>query len=305
MDMLLETCELTKSYKGRTVVNHVSIHVKKGEIYGFVGPNGAGKTTILKMLLHLTLPDSGSIHIFGAPLYNNTFEHLKRIGSIIENPYFYDHLTGYENLKLHCGYMGYHNTEDIQPILEQVGLQNIEDKAVTHYSLGMKQRLAIARAMLTKPEFLILDEPVNALDPEGILNMRSLFCRLKEENGTTILISSHILSEVELIADTIGIIKNGELKKETSMSDIHNHFMEYLEIQVDDPGRACCLLEEALHITNYTILSDSTVRIFDPTASGKEISALLVAQNIALESLYKKKHTLEDYFFQLTGEENK
>lgn len=300
--LLLETRKLTKSFQGRKVVDQVSIHIQTGEIYGFVGPNGAGKTTILKLLLQLTPPDSGEILLFGKPLEQDTFEHLKRIGSIIENPYFYDRLTGRDNLELHCGYMGYHNEEDIEEALDLAGLTGEAGKAVVNYSLGMKQRLAIARAILTRPEFLILDEPINALDPEGIQKMRSLFRRLNEERGTTILISSHILSEVELIADTIGVLQDGKLKKEASMAEIHNRHMEYMELQVEDPGKAGCLLEEKLGITELKILSDSVLRIYAPAVSGREVTALLAQNGLPPESIFKKKNTLEDYFFHMTEE---
>lgn len=302
MEYIMETHGLIKSYKGKTVVNNVDMHVKKGEIYGFVGPNGAGKSTILKMVLNLTKPDSGEINIFGKIVDDNNFEILKKMGSIIENPYFYDRLTGRENLELHCAYMGYHNTEKIDKVLSLVSLTDIEGKAVAHFSLGMKQRLAIARAILTKPEFLILDEPINALDPDGILEMRTLFRDLNEKWGISIIISSHILSEVEMIADTIGVIKNGHLLKEISMNDIHDYHSEYIEVEVSDCGRAGGLLEEKLGIKNYTIISENKIRIFDMVASGTEISAVFVQNSIGVESIRKQENTLEDYFFQLTKE---
>lgn len=157
----------------------MNIHVKKGEIYGFVGPNGAGKSTLMKMLLNLVQANSGEIVIFGNKVIESDFEILKRIGSIIENPYFYEKLTARENLDLHCEYMGYHNKNHIKEVLECVGLLKDADKKISQYSLGMKQRLAIARAILTKPELLILDEPINALDPEGIREMRELFLKTK------------------------------------------------------------------------------------------------------------------------------
>lgn len=223
MQYTIETHQVTKIYKGKAVVDNVNIHVKKGEIYGFVGPNGAGKSTLMKMLLHLVEADSGEIVLFGNKVMEHDYEMLKRIGSIIENPYFYEKLSARQNLDLHCEYMGYHNRNHMNGVLECVGLLEDSDKKVSQYSLGMKQRLAIARAILTKPELLILDEPINTLDPEGIREMRELFRKLNTDYGTTIFISSHILSEVEQIADTIGIIQNGNLIKEIGMSDIHKY----------------------------------------------------------------------------------
>lgn len=222
MNFIIETHHLNKTYKDKAVVNDVNIHVKKGEMYGFVGPNGAGKSTLMKMLLNLVKSNSGEIVMFGNKVIEDDFEMLKRIGSIIENPYFYEKLSAKQNLDLHCEYMGYHNKNHIEEVLECVGLLKSADKKVCQYSLGMKQCLAIARAILTKPELLILDEPINALDPEGIREMRELFRKLNTDYGTTIFISSHILSEVEQLADTIGIIQNGKLIKEISTTFIQN-----------------------------------------------------------------------------------
>lgn len=299
MDYMIQTTALTKSYKGKTVVDHVNLHVRKGEIYGFVGPNGAGKSTIMKMLLNLVQPDSGEVYILGEKMSDESFECLKRIGSIIENPYFYEKMTARQNLELHCDYMGYHNRERIEEVLHLVNLQNIEGKTVSHFSLGMKQRLAIARAILSKPELLILDEPINALDPEGIKEMRLLFQRLQSNFGTTIFISSHILSEVEQIADRIGIITGGRLLKEVSMSDVHEYQAEYMEINVDDVKKAAYLLETHGKYTRFTVVNDNVIRIYGTNISGKEISSLFAQNGVALESLGRKENSLEDYFFEL------
>lgn len=299
MQYIVITNNLSKSFKAKKAVDMVNLHVKKGEIYGFVGPNGAGKSTILKMLLNLIKSDSGDIEIFGKKTGIDNFEILKRIGSIIENPYFYDDLTGRENLELHCEYMGYHNKERINEILETVSLLGAEDKKVSQYSLGMKQRLAIGRAIITKPELLILDEPINALDPEGIREMRELFRKLNKDWGTTIIISSHILSEMELIADTVGLIKNGKLLKEVSMEEIYQYNTEYMELEVDDTGIAGYLLEEKMGIIQYKIISDRIIRVFDREKTGKEISMFFAQNNLGVESIRKKQNTLEEYFFQL------
>lgn len=299
MDHIMETSGLRKSYKGNVVVNDVNIHVPKGSIYGFVGPNGAGKSTVMKMILNLIRPEAGEVRLFGEKVTGQSCEIFKRVGSIIENPYFYEKMTARQNLDLHCDYMGFPNKERIDEVLQMVDLQNAERKQVRHYSLGMKQRLAIARAILARPEFLILDEPVNALDPEGIREMRHLFQRLNQEEGTTIFISSHILSEVDLIADTIGIIQHGNLLAELPIEEIHKHQAEYISLQVDDAVHAAALLEQ-MGVTNFSVLDKEFIRIYDPDISGKILSKTLIENGVGLESLGRRQDTLEDYFFQLT-----
>lgn len=302
MDYIMETVGLRKSYKGNVVVNDVNIHVPKGAIYGFVGPNGAGKSTVMKMILNLIQPEVGEVQLFGEKVTDQSYEVFKRVGSIIENPYFYEKMTARQNLELHCDYMGFPNKERIDEVLQMVDLQNVEGKQIRHYSLGMKQRLAIARAILAKPEFLILDEPINALDPEGIREMRNLFQRLNQEDETTIFISSHILSEVDLIADTIGIIQHGNLLAELPIEEIHKHQTEYISLQVDDVAHAATLLEQ-MDITNFSVLDQEFIRIYDSNISGKVLSKALIESGVGLESLGRKQDTLEDYFFQLTEEE--
>ena len=301
MDYIMETVGLRKSYKGNVVVNDVTIHVPKGAIYGFVGPNGAGKSTVMKMILNLIQPEAGEVQLFGEKVTDQSYEVFKRVGSIIENPYFYEKMTARQNLELHCDYMGFPNKERIDEVLQMVDLQNVEGKQIRHYSLGMKQRLAIARAILAKPEFLILDEPINALDPEGIREMRNLFQRLNQEDETTIFISSHILSEVDLIADTIGIIQHGNLLAELPIEEIHKHQTEYISLQVDDVAHAATLLEQ-MDITNFSVLDQEFIRIYDSNISGKVLSKALIESGVGLESLGRKQDTLEDYFFQLTEE---
>ena len=301
MDAVMETVGLRKSYKGNVAADDVNIHIPKGSVYGFVGPNGAGKSTVMKMILNLIRPDAGEVHLFGEKVTDRSYEIFKRVGSIIENPAFYDRLTARQNLELHCEYMGFPNKERIDEVLQMVDLQNVEGKQIRHYSLGMKQRLAIARAILARPEFLILDEPINALDPEGICKMRNLFRRLNREEGTTIFISSHILSEVDLIADTIGIIQHGKLLTELPIEEIHKRQTAYISLQVDDAARAAALLEQ-MGIASFSVLDKEFIRIYDPDISGKVLSKALRENGVGLESLWRKQDTLEDYFFQLMEE---
>lgn len=302
MDYIMETVGLRKAYKDNIVVDDVNMHISKGAIYGFVGPNGAGKSTVMKMILSLIQPDAGEVQLLGEKVTSHSYEIFKKVGSIIENPYFYDKMTARQNLELHCEYMGFPNKERIDEVLHLVDLQNVEKKQVCHYSLGMKQRLAIARAILAKPEFLILDEPINALDPEGIREMRTLFQRLNQEDGTTIFISSHILSEVDLLADTIGIIQHGKLLTELPIEEIHKHQTDYISLQGDDVTRVAALLEN-MRITNFSVLDKEFIHIYDSDISGKALSKAIIENGIGLESMGRKQDTLEDFFFQLTEEE--
>ncbi|WP_439744593.1 ABC transporter ATP-binding protein [Bacillus pseudomycoides] len=303
MSYVLKTNQLTKVFEGKEVISGVNMHVKKGEIYGFLGPNGAGKTTIMKMITNLIKPTSGDIEIFGEKLTDTSYDVLKRMGTIIEYPIFYDKLTAKENLYLHCEYMGYYDKKGIQHALDLVNLHNVENKKVKDFSLGMKQRLGIARAILTKPELLILDEPINGLDPIGIRELRDLFKMLCKEYGITLLVSSHILGEMEQMADTIGVIQNGKLIKEVSMKSINGKQTEYIEIQVQDVKRAAYVLENKLRITNYKIMSESMIRVYEVTATQQAISKTLIMNDVEIESINKKHSSLEEYFLNLVNGE--
>ena len=303
MSYILKTNQLTKVFEGKEVVSSVNMHVKQGEIYGFLGPNGAGKTTIMKMLTNLVKPTSGEIEIFGERLTNTSYEVLKRMGTIIEYPIFYEKLTAKENLELHCEYMGYYDKKGIDHALDLVKLHNIENKKVKDFSLGMKQRLGIARAITTKPELLILDEPINGLDPIGIKELRELFKMLCKEFGITLLVSSHILAEMELMADTIGVIQDGKLIKEVSMKDINGEQTEYIELTVMDIKKATYILDHELGIKNYKIISDKMIRIYEMTVTQQEISKTLIMNDIEIESINKKHSSLEEYFLNLMNGE--
>ena len=221
----IEVQHLSKSIDGSPILNNICMKVKKGEIYGFMGANGAGKTSLMKILYHIMVPDFGTVHLLGQRIKKGKNPIFSHIGSIIENPVFYNHLSAYENLKLHCEYMGadkkYCTLSNIEETLSLLGLSETGNKAVGKISLGMKQRLALARAFLTRPELLILDEPINGLDPQGIIEVREILQHINQDYHTSILISSHILDELSKVADTIGIIEHGTMLAEISMNDIH------------------------------------------------------------------------------------
>lgn len=257
------------------------------------------------MLTNLWKPTSGSIEIFGEILTPQFCEILKRIGSIIEFPTFYNHMTGYENLQLHCEYMGYYKHGSIENALDLLELSAASQKAVKNYSLGMKERLGIARAILCKPELLILDEPTNGLDPAGMKKIRDLLKNLCEEYGTTIMISSHILSEVESIADTVGIIHHGMMVKEIGMKEIERMSLAYVELVVAYPKKAAYVLSEKLGYNNFKIIENNTIRIYDQHVSIKELSKVLALNDVEVVALGRQAETLEDYFLKLTAEVNR
>lgn len=304
MTYIVTTNRLTKSFDGKEVVSNVNMKIRKGEIYGFLGPNGAGKTTVLKMLTNLVKPTAGEIHIFQQPLAPSSYELFKRMGNMIEYPIFYEKLTARENLELHCAYMGYHDKRAIGEALEMVNLTNIDNKPVKNFSLGMKQRLGIARALVTKPELLLLDEPINGLDPVGIKEMRSLFQVLSKEYGTTLLISSHILAEIEQIADTIGVISNGRLIEQVSMESIRGQNTEYIELVTTNRNKAVTVLEYNLQIKNFKIVDDNIIRIYETGVSQSAISKTLILHDVEVEAINKRTTTLEEYFLRLIREDN-
>ncbi|WP_117161007.1 ABC transporter ATP-binding protein [Paraliobacillus sp. X-1268] len=306
MTYIIRTHNLTKAYKGKEVVSEVNMQVKKGEIYGFLGPNGSGKTTLMKMITNLVTPTGGDIEVLDEKLTPSSFEVLKRIGSIIEYPVFYEKLSARKNLELHCEYMGYYNKGAISEALKLVNLVNIENKTVKEFSLGMKQRLAIARAVITKPDLLILDEPLNGLDPLGIRELRDLFLNLSRQYGMTLLISSHILGEIEQIADTIGVIREGKLLEESSMDLIRSKHVEHVELIVKEQAKAAFVLESELNIANFRIKEhDGLIHIYDSNISQNDIIHAMVINQIEVGSITKKSKSLEDYFLQLIEGGNK
>lgn len=305
MPYIIQTNHLTKTIGGKELVKDVGIHVKKGEIYGFLGPNGAGKTTVMKMITNLWKPTQGSIELFGEALTPKSYEVLTRIGSIIEFPIFYDKMTGRENLKLHCEYMGYYSPGCIENTLDMLDLTAAADKPVRTYSLGMKERLGIARAILCKPELLILDEPTNGLDPVGMKQIRELLKTLCSEYGVTILISSHILSEIESIADTVGIIHHGRMVKEIGIEEIEEMNLNYIELSVTDSKMAAYVLTEKLGLKNFKIFENGKIRIYDNQnnkVTTQEISRTLALNDVEMTAIGKQTESLEDYFLKMTSE---
>ena len=305
MQNIIQTNQLTKTIDGKELVKNVNLHVKKGEIYGFLGPNGAGKTTVMKMLTNLWKPTQGTIELFGETLTSTSYGVLKRMGSIIEFPCFYEHMSGKENLQLHCEYMGYYAPGSVDNALEMLGLSEAANKQVKRYSLGMKQRLGIARAIICKPELLVLDEPTNGLDPAGMKQLRDLFKMLCVEYGMTIIISSHILSEVESIADTIGVINHGNMMKEISMKEISETNTAYIELVVENIEKAAYVLSDKLKLSNFKVMDGNNIHIYDNRFAAKDLSKALTLNDVEFSSIGKKSESLEDYFLKITKEDGK
>lgn len=302
-DFVVETKHLTKKYDKQTVVNDVNLHVKKGRIYGLLGRNGAGKTTIMKMILGLTSVTSGKIDVFGKNIAGQEKRIYPRIGAIIEAPGFYPNLTGTENLEIFAKLRGTAAPNAVKNALEVVGLPYKDKKRFSEYSLGMKQRLGIANAIQHDPELLILDEPTNGLDPIGIAEVRDFIKRLSSEQGKTILISSHILSEIALLADDIGIIDHGVLLEESSMNELKKRNSKYILLQVSDVPKTSLILEREFHTKDYSVQDEHTLRIYDTSLNLGEINKFLVMQNITVTSSGLCNDTLEDYFKKITGGE--
>ncbi len=302
-NLIIETKGLTKYYGNTAAVRDVDLHVRKGEIYAILGRNGAGKTTIMKMLLGLSSISKGSIHMFGKPLDGNKKEFLGRIGVMIETPGFYPNLTAAENLEILADLRGYVKRNAIEESLEKVGLPYQDKKLFSEFSLGMKQRLGIAAAIIHDPEVLILDEPINGLDPIGVMGTRNFIRALSQDYGKTILLSSHILSEIELLADSIGIIDKGILLEESSYEELKRRNMHYILLSVEPAETVIHMLEEELHVKDYQVTGKGDIQIFDTGIQTRDIVRFLAGRNIYVDAINKCSDSLEDYFKRMTGGE--
>ena len=298
-DCIIETRGLIKRYGDQVSVSNLDLHVQKGRIYGLLGRNGAGKTTTMKMLLGLTAPTSGTVSLFGQPLKGNETRILPRIGSLIESPGFYPNLTGTENLQIFARLRGLKSPNYIKSALELVNLPYRDKKRYAQYSLGMKQRLAIALAVMHDPELLILDEPINGLDPEGIVEFRELLLRLNRERQTTILISSHILSELSALATHYAFIDRGRMLETISAADLRERCRDCLELRVDDAARAAHVLEEQLGTRDFEVLPQERLRLYAFLDQPQTVNRVLMEQGVGLISAQQKDSNLEDYFLSL------
>ena len=297
VDYVIETNNLSKIYYKNKVVNSVDMHVEKGKIYGLLGKNGAGKTTTMCMLLNLTYPSEGDIFLFGKNVNNHSNEIYSNIGSIIETPGFYENLTAFENLKIISKIRGDFNSNNINSVLQMVNLDNDKSKKFKDFSLGMKQRLGIAAAIMHSPELLILDEPINGLDPFGIKEIRTLLKRLSHEFGITILISSHILSEIENIADVIGFMDNGILIEEISKEELYTRLDKFVEFEVSNIDLAVDILKklELKENKDYAVKGDMLC-LYTHLNLRDKFNALFVKAGIDVKKVNLREENLEDFF---------
>ncbi len=299
MEYLLSTNGLTKRYGRKNAVDHVNLHIRQGAIYGLIGRNGAGKTTILRMIAGLASPTEGEISLFGETGKKSLYM-TSRIGTLIESPGLYPNMSAAENLKLKCLALGVRKKGYIEELLAAVGLNGVGSKRVRNFSLGMKQRLGIALALVGEPDLLVLDEPINGLDPQGIAEVRETLSRLNQERNITLIISSHILEELSKIATDYGIIHNGVLLQELTQEELLARCSERIELKTDDTRRACVVLEE-MGIRDYKVIDAGTIQIFERLNDSGKITMQLAENGVKTVGISVKNEALEDYYLDLTG----
>lgn len=275
--------------------------IRKGEIYGFIGQNGAGKTTLIRLITGLIHKTGGEIELLGATGENELNKSRTMVGSLIETPSFYTNMTARENLEVSRLVRNIPGKKCIDEVLELVGLKDVEKKKVKNFSLGMRQRLGIANALMGNPKLLILDEPINGLDPMGIVEIRELLKKINKEKDMTILISSHILSELSELATTYGIISNGKLIEEITAEELAEKCRQYIDLKVDDTSRAVTLLERELGISDYEVLEDKKIKVFSNLENVGEVNSILSKSGVIVQSISIKGENLEEYFMNKIG----
>lgn len=297
---VLQTKNLTKTYGGKTAVDNVSLTIEKGDIFGLIGQNGAGKTTFMRMITSLSIPDSGEIALFGANTPAKLIAGRARTGAVIETPALFHNLTAAQNLEYYRRQRGIAERGRVQEVLAIVELTNTGKKKFKNFSLGMKQRLGLAVAILGHPDFLTLDEPINGLDPTGIVETRELIKRLNGE-GITILISSHILTELAQVANKYAIIHHGRLLKTLTQAELHEECKRALAITVDDIAKAATVLETTMGISDYKQVSQSELRVYTYLDDPAEVSFRLNQAGVRVAAIQTVGDSLEDYYTNIIG----
>ena len=298
MESILKTSNLTKTFSNQTAVSNVNMNIRKGDIYGFIGQNGAGKTTLIKMVVGLSSPTSGSIELFGD---KNLDKQRRKIGTVIEAPAFVPYLSAKENMHNQRRILGSKDKSAIDELLKFVGLGDVGKKKVKNFSLGMKQRLGIAMTLIGNPEFLVLDEPTNGLDPKGIIEIRETLKKLNQERGLTILISSHILGELSKLATRYGILNKGVLVEEFTDAELNERCRAGLIVKVDNVHKASEVIKGELSTENFNVLNENTLEIFDFTENPGVITRAFAKNDISVDSISQKSVDLEEYFMSVIG----
>lgn len=302
-ELLLQTRNLTKQYGRHRAVDDVNMHIKKGAIYGFIGRNGAGKTTCLKMISGLSTPSYGEIEMFGYK--GKDLQKVRsRVGCLIEAPGLYGNMSAYDNLNIKCKLTGIKKKGYIEELLKTVGLDTVGEKKTKHYSLGMKQRLGIALALVGEPDLLILDEPINGLDPQGIVEVRETIQKLAKERGMTICISCHILEELSKLATDYGIIHNGCLVQELTREELMKKCSERIELTLDNPKQAIPVLDD-MGFNSYQVIDKEHIHIFERLGESASLNMELAKAGIPVKGISITSEELENYFLRLTGGDNR
>lgn len=300
-EIVLQTKQLTKRYRDFTALDHADMTVYRGDIYGLIGRNGAGKTTMMRLVTGLTEQTEGEYSLFGKT-GSAAEKEKRRIGCLIENPAFFGSMTAYQNLRYYCFQKGITDLKQIDEALELVQLTDVKDKKYRKFSLGMKQRLGIAFAVLDNPDLIILDEPVNGLDPIGISKLRDIFRKLSQERGITLIISSHILSELYAVANRFLFIDKGRVLKEVTKQELDLECSRCIVLKTDDTKKAATILESKLNITDYKVIDSGEIRIYDESAKPELLNKVLVLNDVSISGIGESGVSLEDYFKQLVGE---
>ncbi len=302
LDFVLRTNALFKKYKGKYALNGANINIRKGDIYGFVGENGSGKTTVIRVISGLIFPENGEFELFGiSSKSDKIIEARKRIGAIVESPSIYLGMSAYDNLKMQCTIIGCGNDDDIRRVLKEVGLFELysDKKKAGNFSLGMRQRLGIAMCLLGDPEFIILDEPMNGLDPAGIVEIRELILKLNREKGITFMISSHILTELALVATRYGIISKGKILKEISADELKNECRNSTVIETDQLSELLAICERRFKKEDFLPVH-SGVKIYGDISLNELLSELILSK-ITIKKINSSESSIEDYYLSLLG----
>ena len=300
-EIVLQTKQLTKRYRSFTALDHADMTVYREDIYGLIGRNGAGKTTMMKLVTGLTEQTKGEYSIFGKT-GSAAEKEKRRIGCLIENPAFFGNLTAYQNLRYYCYQKGITDLKQIDEALDLVQLTDVKNKKFRKFSLGMKQRLGIAFAVLDNPDIVILDEPINGLDPIGISELRDTFRKLSQERGITLIISSHILSELYAVANRFLFIDKGKVLKEVTKQELDLECSRCLVVKTDNTKKTATILESKLNITDYKVVDSGEIRIYDESAKPDVLNKVLIQNDVSISGIYESGVSLEDYFKQLVGE---